>query len=211
MAKAVKTSKSKKVNSAYSRSSAPQKAAKDNESKIAPTMEAGMTDMPGLAPDEGALKLLTEGIREMYWSENHLTMVLPRMARSATLDALQKVITAHLKETKQQSKRLEESFEMLGVTPKPKKCDVIEALSLEGEKMVEATDPGSLVRDLGIIMVSEKVESYEIAAYKGLIALANSLCFTNVAKVLEASLEEEMKSSEKLEQINKQQLSKFDA
>ena len=57
MAKAVKTSKSKKVNSAYARSTATQKAAKDNESKISPTMEAGMTDMPGLAPDEGALKL----------------------------------------------------------------------------------------------------------------------------------------------------------
>lgn len=211
MAKAVKTPKKEKVNSAYTRSAAPEQAAKDNESKIAPTMEAGMSEGIDMDPTDAAVKLLTDGLKDLYWAENHLSMVLPRMARAASLDTLKTAINNHTKETKEQSKRLEDAFELLGLTPKPKKCDAVEGLSMEGEKIIETTAPGSQVRNLGILMSSQKVEHYEMAAYTGLIALARSLGYDNIAETLTPSLEEEQASSQKLEDIYSGQLSELEA
>ena len=77
----------------------------------------------------------------------------------------------------------------------------LEGLTIDGEAVIENTDTGSPARDLGIIMASQKVEQYEIAAYTGLIGLARKLGMEDVAAVLQQTLQEEQASSELLQQV----------
>jgi len=148
-----------------------------------------------LGATDGLRELLYEGLKGMYWSEIHLTDALPKMLAAASGAKLRKAIKDHLAETAIHVQRLEEIFEMIGRTPKAKKCAAMEGLTIDGESVIENTDAGSAARDLGIIMAGDKVEHYEIAAYTGLQKLAAGLGLGDVAELLQNTLQEEQASS----------------
>jgi ferritin-like metal-binding protein YciE len=87
--------------------------------------------------------------------------------------------------------RLEEVFKLLGEKPEKKKCDAIDGILKEGESVLEDTEKGTMVRDVAIIIASQKVEHYEIATYGSLAALAKTLGLYEAANVLEETLLEE--------------------
>jgi len=174
--------------------------AKDNHSKIKPTKDADM-DVMELDPSDGLIKLLTDGIKDMYWAENHLVKALPKMAKATSLKKLQQAILDHLEQTKTHVERLEQVFEILGKDPQACKCDAMEGLTKEGEGVIETTDTDTPARDLGIIMASQKVEHYEMSAYMGLIKLADSLGYEEIAGILNETLIEEEDSDALLADI----------
>ena len=147
------------------------------------------------------LELFIDGIKDIYWAENHLVKALPKMAKAATSDQLNSAIAEHLELTKEHVTRLEEIFELLGENKQAKKCDAMEGLSKEGEGVIESTEEGTSTRDVGIILASQKVEHYEIAAYAGLARLAKTLGLDDVAKILEQTLAEEKEADQKLSSI----------
>ncbi|MFA6854537.1 MAG: DUF892 family protein, partial [Bacteroidales bacterium] len=57
--------------------------------------------------------------------------------------------------------------------------------------VLEDTEKGTMVRDVAIIIASQKVEHYEIATYGSLAALAKTLGLYEAANVLEETLLEE--------------------
>ena len=151
---------------------------------------------------EPALKeLFTDGIKDIYWAENHLIKALPKMEKAATSSELKQAIINHLEETKTHVTRLEQVFSLLGEEPKAKKCDAMEGITLEGEHIIEETPEGSATRDVGIILSGQKVEHYEIATYGGLAELAKTLGLTEVAALLEETLAEEKLAAEKLTEV----------
>jgi ferritin-like metal-binding protein YciE len=77
----------------------------------------------------------------------------------------------------------------------------MEGLTKEGEAVIEETEAGSATRDAGIIIASQKVEHYEIAAYGGLAQLARTLGLTDAAAILDEILEEEKESDRLLTKI----------
>ena len=77
----------------------------------------------------------------------------------------------------------------------------MEGLTKEGEGVIEETDAGTPARDLGIIMASQKVEHYEISAYRGLIKLANKLSLPEVSAIFSETLTEEEQTDELLASI----------
>jgi ferritin-like metal-binding protein YciE len=171
--------------------------AKDNPSKFEPTAEA-KTDQPATDEQDGLNKLFCDSVKDLYWAENQLVKALPKMAKAASSKALQKAITDHLAQTKDQVSRLEQVFALLGKNPQAKKCDAMEGLTKEGEGIIEDTDMATPARNLGIIMASQKVEHYEIAAYTGLIKLAGRLGLEEIAGLLTETLDEEQQSDELL-------------
>ncbi|WP_432713246.1 ferritin-like domain-containing protein [Pedobacter sp.] len=151
---------------------------------------------------EPALKeLFIDGIKDIYWAENHLVKNLPKMQRSATSPELATAIENHLKETENHVARLEKVFDLLGEKAQAKKCDAMEGLTKEGEGIIESTTAGTSTRDVGIILASQKVEHYEIATYGGLAQLAKTLGLDDVAAVLEETLAEEKKADSLLTEI----------
>jgi len=151
-------------------------------------------------------ELFADGIRDLYWAENHLVKALPKMISAATAPALVSAIESHLEETKTHVSRLEQIFELLGEKAIAKKCDAMEGLTKEGEGIVEETEPGTATRDVGIILASQKVEHYEIASYGGLVQLATTLGLTDVADILAQTLAEEKNADTKLSDVAEKEI-----
>jgi ferritin-like metal-binding protein YciE len=148
--------------------------------------------------DPALLEFFKDEIKDIYWAEKHLTKALPKMKKAATSEELTNAIGEHLEVTKTHVARLEQVFELLGEKPKAKKCEAMEGISKEGESIIEDTEEGTATRDVGIIMASQKVEHYEIATYGGLKQLATTLGLSDIADLLEQTLNEEKEADETL-------------
>ncbi|MDF2191212.1 ferritin-like domain-containing protein [Paraflavitalea sp. CAU 1676] len=148
-------------------------------------------------------KFFEDSLKDIYWAEKALTKALPKMQKAATTEQLQSAIEHHLGQTQEQVSRLEEVFQLLGKKAQAKKCDAMEGLLKEGESIVEETEDGSMTRDVGIIVASQKVEHYEIATYGSLVQLARTMGNDEVAELLEATLEEEKETDQALTDIAK--------
>jgi ferritin-like metal-binding protein YciE len=147
------------------------------------------------------LEFFTDSVKDIYWAEKALTKALPKMQKAATTDELKQAIEEHTAQTQEQVARLEQVFEILGEKAQAKKCEAMEGLIKEGESIVEETEDGSMTRDVGIIMASQKIEHYEIATYGGLVQLATVLGMEEAASIFEQTLEEEKQTDENLTAI----------
>ncbi|MBT2620118.1 ferritin-like domain-containing protein [Chryseobacterium sp. ISL-6] len=144
--------------------------------------------------------LFEDGLKDIYWAEKALTKALPKMQKNATDTKLKAAIGAHLAETINHVKRLEDCFAALGKKAQAKKCDAMQGLLDEGKSIMEETKPGP-VRDAGIIAASQKVEHYEIATYGTLAAFAKVLNQNKCLKELLKTLQEEKNCDELLTSI----------
>ncbi len=106
----------------------------------------------------------------------------------------------HLQQTQQHMERLEQVFDQLGMPARGKTCKGMKNLIAEGEDMIgDAEDDAT--RDALMIAAAQKVEHYEIAAYGTLRTWANLLGNTDIAGILEDTLEEEKETDQKLTEI----------
>lgn len=141
--------------------------------------------------DSVLTEFFVDELKDIYWAEKHLTKLLPKMQKAATSQELKDAFVEHLEQTRVHVSRLEEVFERLGRGAKAKKCDAMEGLGKEGESIIEDTEEGSATRDVGLIFAAQKVEHYEIATYGGLVTIAKTLGYEEVANILYQTLEEE--------------------
>ena len=152
--------------------------------------------------DESMLTgLFVDELKDIYWAEKHLVKALPKMQRAANSEELKQAIGEHIEVTNEHVSRLEQAFEMLGKKAQAKKCEAMDGLTSEGQRIIEETDTGTSTRDVGIIMAAQKVEHYEIATYGGLIQLAKTLGHNDIAELLVPTLNEEKEADEKLTDI----------
>jgi ferritin-like metal-binding protein YciE len=152
-------------------------------------------------PKSALLNFFVDEIKDIYWAEKHLIKALPKMKKAATSPELQEAFEAHLQQTQEHVARLEEVFSMVGEKPQAKKCEAMEGLLEEGEKVIQHTEDGSATRDVGLIVSAQKVEHYEIAAYGGLAQLAKTLGRDDIKEILGTTLSEEKHADELLTEI----------
>lgn len=158
------------------------------------------TPLTSLQEEPALLELFFQSIRELYWAENHLVKILPKMAQASS-SRLAHAIEEHLEETKMQVTRLEEIFRITNQKNLAVKSEGMECLTKEGEILIESTDAGTATRDVAVIMASQKVEHHEIACYGSLVQLAKTLGLEETGVLLEQSLEEEKAADVKLTEI----------
>lgn len=144
--------------------------------------------------------LFLHELRDLYSAEKQLTKALPKMAKAATNEELQRGFEGHLEETEKQIKRLEEVFRELDASPRGPKCAAMEGLIEESKELLEnEADPRVL--DAALIGAAQRVEHYEIAGYGCVRSLAQQLGMTRLAEELQHTLDEEKKTNEKLNEI----------
>ncbi|PSL49053.1 ferritin-like metal-binding protein YciE [Chitinophaga niastensis] len=136
-------------------------------------------------------ELFMEELKDIFWAEKNLVKALHKMQKAATSEELITRLENHLEETKGHVLRLEEIFKMLGKKPQTKKCEAMEGLLAESQRIVADTADDSAVRDAGIIIATQKIEHYEIAAYGSLRSLASVMGYMGIAEILEQTLLEE--------------------
>jgi ferritin-like metal-binding protein YciE len=140
---------------------------------------------------------LVEEIKDLYNAEKQLVKALPKMARGATSDELREAFESHLDETERQVTRLERVFELLDEKPRSKHCAGMAGIVEEGSEKLQE-DMEDMVLDAALIASAQKVEHYEIGAYGTVIAWAEALGLSEVAQVLNETLEEEKAADQKL-------------
>jgi ferritin-like metal-binding protein YciE len=178
-------------------SEAPKKAA---AKKAASSPKKAAASTP--AEQESLLKkLFVDGLKDIYWAEKHLSKALPKLMKAATSDELKQAFQEHATVTEQQIVRLDQVFEKVGVKAVAKKCEAMDGLTREADNIVSETQKGTMSRDAGLILASQKIEHYEIASYGGLAQLASTLGLEEVKNLLGQTLQEEKDADSKLSQI----------
>lgn len=144
--------------------------------------------------------LLREELKDLYDAEKQLTKALPKMMKKATAVDLKEAFEDHLRQTETHIERLEQAFEQLEMPARGKKCKGMQHLIAEGNEMIaDAEDDAA--RDAVMIAAAQKVEHYEIASYGTVRTWATLLGRNEIAQLLEATLEEEKETDQKLTEI----------
>lgn len=138
----------------------------------------------------GLTDLFEAGLKDIYWAEKAQVRALTNLLKNITSPELSQIVIAHQNETDIQIVRLEKVFEIIGKKVEAKKCEAMQGLIEESEGIIKETEIG-VVRDAGIIAAMQKIEHYEIATYGTLRQFAWTLGYTNVADLLQVSLNEE--------------------
>lgn len=149
---------------------------------------------------ESLKELYMDELRDVYDAEHQILDALPKMEKAATSKELKAAFREHLEETKGQVERLERVFERMGEKPKRKTCKAMKGLISEGEEMVKSRGDDD-TRDAGLIASAQRVEHYEMAAYGTLRTYAKTLGETEMARMLQETLDEEAAADSKLTKL----------
>src|SRR4051795_6636166 len=146
--------------------------------------------------------LYVHELKDLYSAENQLIKALPKMAKAATNRQLSAAFRQHLEQTKRQAKRLEQILKKQGESTRAPKCEGMEGLIAEGDKMAKE-DAEDEVRDAGLIAAAQRVEHYEIAGYGCARTYAELLGDKSGARLLDTTLKEEADTDKKLTKLAK--------
>jgi len=144
--------------------------------------------------------LFLDTLKDIYFAEKQILKALPKMARAAQSEEGKAGFLQHRDETQGQIERLEQVFELLGKPARGKTCEAIQGIISEGEEIMEEFK-GSPALDAGLISSAQAVEHYEIARYGTLIAWATQLGMKDAIPLLQANLEEEEATDQKLTRL----------
>jgi ferritin-like metal-binding protein YciE len=141
--------------------------------------------------------LFVHTLRDIYYAENQIAKALPDMIEKATDAGLKQAFQAHLGETKNHIKRLEQVFQMHGVEAKGVNCPAIDGIIDEANDITGEVDD-KRVLDAALIAAAQAVEHYEMTRYGTLMAWAKQLGRNDCASVLQQNLDEEKAADAKL-------------
>ncbi len=150
-----------------------------------------------------AHELFIHELTDMLDAEQNLVEALGKQAEESSRPELQKAFQSHQAQTEKQVERLRQCFDLLGEQPEDAECKGIRGLIAEHDTFIEEEDPAEDLVDIFNTGAAEKVESYEICAYEGLIRMADLMEHTKVSKLLNQNLKEEQQTLKKMQAFSK--------
>jgi len=151
--------------------------------------------------------LFVHALQDIYYAEQQITKALPDMVKKASNPQLKQGFEAHLRETENHVKRLEQVFELLGKKAKGVDCPAIDGILKEAKEVAgEVAD--QTVLDAALIAAAQAVEHYEMTRYGTLIAWAKQLGRNNVVTLLNQTLDEEKATDKKLTSVAEAQVNR---
>jgi len=149
--------------------------------------------------------LLGLELDDLYDAEQRLCTALPKMAEAAHSDALRAAFQEHAQQTQRHVSRLEQIFVDLGRTSNRETCDAMKGLISEGKEIIDANGSAE-VKDAALIGAAQRVEHYEMAAYGTARTFAQQLGHHDVVRLLQATLDEERETDERLSELAEHQI-----
>jgi ferritin-like metal-binding protein YciE len=150
--------------------------------------------------------LFVHELEDVYYAEQTLTKVLPKLVQEVSDSEFSEALEKHLDETKGHVANLEQVFEEIGARAKGDKCPGIDGIKEEHDTFIRENDPSHALLDLFVTGAAARTEHYEIAAYTGLVEMAETLGSSKAAKLLQENLKEEQAALKKVETISKRLL-----
>ncbi len=150
--------------------------------------------------DKDLKALFHHTLKDTYFAENAILKALPEMAQAAQSEELRGAFAVHLEETRNQVKRLEQIFGMLGEKPEGVECKAIQGIIEEGREILQEFRGGPAL-DAGLIAAAQAVEHYEITRYGTLLAWARQLDLEDAEDLIKETLIEEENTDEALSEL----------
>ncbi|MDM7852468.1 YciE/YciF ferroxidase family protein [Pseudochrobactrum kiredjianiae] len=144
--------------------------------------------------------LFYDTLKDIYYAERKIVKALPKMARAASSPELKTAFEKHKDQTQEHIERLQQAFELLGKRAQGKTCDAIEGIIAEAEEIIDEFK-GTKALDAGLISSAQAVEHYEITRYGTLKRWASELGHKEIAKLLDATLQEEGQTDKDLTKL----------
>jgi ferritin-like metal-binding protein YciE len=148
-------------------------------------------------------ELFLHELGDVLYAEQTLVKALPKLKQEASDKELAQGFADHLEETRQHVENLKLAFEELGEPAKAEKCPGIEGIKKEHDEFVTNESPSPEVLDAFLTGAGARTEHYEIAAYEGLITMADAMGETKVSELLTENLEQEKKALTAMKAIGK--------
>ena len=142
--------------------------------------------------------LLLEELKELYGAEKQQQVLLTLLKKSASSLRLRNVLASHLDDTREQLRRLEAIFTLLGHPAEARPPEAIFGITREAEQVIASTNPETATRDAGLIVAAQKLEHYEISSYGSVATHARTLDYDDIEELLELSLYEEKENDDLL-------------
>ena len=113
---------------------------------------------------ESLQELYVEQLKDLHSAEEQIIEALPKMIEKASHAELRQAFEAHLRQTREQLRRLDQIGQRAGQKLTGHKCKGMAGLLEEGEETLkERAD--SDVLDAALIAAAQRVEHYEMAGY----------------------------------------------
>jgi ferritin-like metal-binding protein YciE len=141
-------------------------------------------------------------LKDLYSAEKQLIRALPKMAKAAKNQQLAEGFQEHLEQTKEHAARIEKILAKHQKSTRGSRCKGMGGIIAEGAEMVEEQADAE-VKDAGLIAAAQRVEHYEMAGYGTARTYAEILSDNEGAKLLQATLQEEAATDEKLTKLAK--------
>lgn len=148
-------------------------------------------------------ELFLHELGDILYAERTLVKALPKLQEEASDEELAKGFGDHLEETRQHVKNIERAFKDLGEEAKAEKCPGIEGIKKEHDDFVANESPSEEVLDAFLTGAGARTEHYEIAAYEGLVTMADAMGENEVVRLLTDNLEQEKKALTNMQTIGK--------
>ncbi|MFB3815152.1 MAG: ferritin-like domain-containing protein [Terriglobales bacterium] len=149
-----------------------------------------------------AHELFIHELNDMLDAEQQIVNALQQLENESERPDLQKAFSQHRGQTEKQIERLHQCFEEIDEQPKEQECLGIRGIIGEKQKL-EEEDPSDEIKEIFSIGASTKVEHYEIAAYNGLIDMAQKMGHKQSVRLLQQNLREEEQMLKKCESLLK--------
>ena len=139
---------------------------------------------------ESLQELYVEQLKDLHSAEEQIIEALPKMIEKASHADLRQAFEAHLRQTREQLRRLDQIGQRAGQKLTGHKCKGMAGLLEEGEETLkERAD--SDVLDAALIAAAQRVEHYEMAGYGCARTYAHLLGLDDDLKLLQQTLDEE--------------------
>ena len=136
--------------------------------------------------------LLKHELGDLYFAEKHILKALKKMTKEATDPELRERMERHQSETEGHIDRVERAFAALDLKPKAQKCPGILGIIEEHDEFKEEEEPTKETLAAFDMGSGLRVEHYEIAAYRGIVALSKALGQREVADLMARNRAEEV-------------------
>jgi ferritin-like metal-binding protein YciE len=148
-------------------------------------------------------ELLEQKLSTMLYVERELAeTVLPELLEKIDNPQLRQGVESHLAQTRGHVANLEQAFVILGEDPDTEKSAAFDGLTKDHDKMSKMIETQQL-EDFVHAGAAAKTEHFEIAAYEGMIDLAETLGETEIVHLLEENLDQEREALEQVKQVTK--------
>lgn len=135
----------------------------------------------------------------LYDAEHQFLEAQRHIVDQATDNNLKSMLEKHIEQSEAQIRNLEQVFSALGQEPNRLKSGAASGLVADAQKLIKevANNPQLLNPVIG--GAQAKVEHFEIACYRGLVAGAKQTGNQQILQLLEQNLRQEEQTAEKIE------------